>query len=71
MSMHTNMTSVNSKSFDGIRIETCANRTTIMSKAQFMLYCGTSGVRPVMRPAKDLAVKVIGGMRTRIGTSMI
>lgn len=35
------------------------------------MYCGKFVVRPSMRPAKDRVVKLIGGIGTNTGTSMM
>lgn len=57
MAMNAKIMSGNSKEFYGILIDTCANRTSIIYKAQYMVYSGTFGVRTAMRPSKDSTTK--------------
>lgn len=56
--------------FDGIRIDTAANRKSIMSMNQYNAYCKTFGLRPAIKP-RTKGITGIGGRKAGRGTVMI
>lgn len=48
-------------SFDGIRIDTCADRTSVLSIEQFQAYCRTSNRSRSLNPSYDRVIRGIDG----------
>lgn len=66
--MQTHMKDTNSTAnFNGVRIDTGANRASVISTAQYKAHCDTFGIFPVMRIPNDRKVTVIGGTQKEKG----
>lgn len=57
--------------FKGIRLETCTNSSSVLSKEQYPTYCRTLGLSPAIRIFEGRSIRVIGGRKTSIGTAVI
>lgn len=52
--------------FDGLRIDTCANRTSVIGNIQYERYCRDFGVLKEIRPSNCKWLKGLGGTRPGI-----
>lgn len=57
--------------FEGLKIDTRANRSSIMSKGQYDSYCDTFGVRVLMKGPNGRKIKLIGSLQNALGFIMI
>lgn len=59
------------ESFDGLRIDTCANRSSDMSLGQYKLYVRKFGLPEAIRQAEARAIKEIGGRQLALGAAKV
>lgn len=57
--------------FDGVRLETCATRRSVMSKSQYQAYTKEFGLKDVMKPSTNRSIRGIGGTQKACGTARI
>lgn len=67
--MHTHLTVANDLQFLDVRLSTCENRRSIISKHQYKAYCNF-GLRSSLRPGNSTSVQAIGRRRTSICTAV-
>lgn len=67
----TNNPNEEQKFFEGVRLDTCANRTSVMGEEQYQAYCHTFGIKPALRKVKNRSVNGIGGTQPAIGLALI
>lgn len=58
------------KVFDGLRTDTCANETSVISECQYQSYCHTCYLACI-RPSRNRVTKGIGGSTTFLGIVVI
>lgn len=68
--MHNQLKMGEGISFDGVRIDTGANRSSVMSKMQYDAYKREFGLKDAKKPTEKM-VRGIGGRRKAKGTAMI
>lgn len=59
------------KTFDGLRIDTCANRTSVIIECQYQAYCYSFNLPFITRPSGNQIKKGNGGSSTSSGIFMI
>lgn len=59
------------KQFQGIRIDTCANRTSVIGEGQYLAYCKKLGLKPALRIDASRSVKGVRGTQKGIGAARI
>lgn len=69
--MHYYLTVYMKSIFQGMRIEICANRASIMSNSQYIAYFTQFGVRRAIKPAGDRSVGGIGCKKREMGVETI
>lgn len=69
--MHSQLQGETNHHFHGIRIDTCGNRSSIISSKQYQAYRVELSLKHALRQTKGGSVKVIGGPQRAIGTAMI
>lgn len=65
--MHAQLNFSQDPRFDGLRIDTCANRAWIMSNDQYSPYWKEFGLTSTIIPAPNRGVKFIGGRQQAVG----
>lgn len=65
--MNCQLTSDDYKLFTGIHHDTCANRTSVIYRYQYLSYCSEFGLKPSIRNAKGGRVKFVAGISKGIG----
>lgn len=65
--MYTHLTRKPQRCFEGVKIDTGANRSSIMSKDQYNSYCDTFGIRCSVRHPDGRMIRGIGGNQPAIG----
>lgn len=69
-SIHTRLEDSTLK-FHGVKIDTGANRKSIMSTQQYGAFCRVFGLKKAFNYTQNLAVKGIGGKQPGVGTESI
>lgn len=69
--MHGKLQRESVRIFDGLQIENCANRASVISEDPFEAYCDNFGLNLVVKPAPNLSVNRIGGRSEELGLLMI
>lgn len=52
--------------FDGLRLDTCANRASVMSRSQYLAYTIKYGLKETIRPATHKGIRGIGGVQKAV-----
>lgn len=71
LTMHDQLGDKKGLAFDGLRLDTGANRASVMCGNQYEAYTKEFGLRNAMRPAPDRTIRGIGGRRKAAGMEMI
>lgn len=62
----SNLTTEGHEVFKGVKLDTCANRTSVMGRSQYSAYCQSFGIKPAIRKGDAKAVRGIGGSQRGI-----
>lgn len=59
------------RTFDGLRIDTCANRTFVLGRFQYHRYCETFNFPSIINSSRSTVIYGIGGSNTSVGIVLI
>lgn len=71
MAMHTLLRNESSGNFKGVRLDTFANRRSIISTAQYAAYCHEFSLKRAIKESNGETVGGIGGSQSAVGMAMI
>lgn len=57
--------------FDGLRIDTTANKTSVISKCQYHEYCQIFSFPSIINSSRNIVIKGVVGSRTSVGIVVI
>lgn len=69
--MYTYLRSEVRSTFDGVRLDTCCNKRTVMSWSQYTAYCSEFGLKGAIDRAVRTVLRGIGGKRMSMCTEKI